>query len=304
MQKIEYNYSLTETQQLFVEKGLELLYKNTLDTFRLRLHSPKSIIQELSNVCKEARDGLLTNNEYAVATSNEAKLLLKPSTDGLVFQSINREYFIDLIKSPKAENHNRIIQASNLLLQENADYCNSLFDQIETLLNKTEEQLSEISRPKELLNSLTHYLCVELTNLGYTKQYLHHFFRTIFVHINDSLSFGDRFNIWKGLGGPEYEKYAVLYHILGDSFQFPEFEQIDSEYELVNKKYRSLLPDEISESVKRFIEDKKVHNLISLKVEALDHYKAVELSRARLTPSLVCGSQTSSSISLHLFIHF
>ena len=51
MQKLNFNYQPNDLQRIFVEKGLELLYKDTIDSYRLRLHNPKSIIEELVNNC-------------------------------------------------------------------------------------------------------------------------------------------------------------------------------------------------------------------------------------------------------------
>ncbi len=37
MQQLRYSYSPNEIERLFIEKGLESLYKGTLDSYRVRL---------------------------------------------------------------------------------------------------------------------------------------------------------------------------------------------------------------------------------------------------------------------------
>lgn len=286
MQKISFKYSITEFEQLFVEKGLELLYKNTIDTYRLRLHNPKTIIEELVSVCQQAKNGVLTNNDYSTATSKEVISSLKDQNDGLVFKTINREYFIDLIKNTKKENYTRIIQASKLVLRDNENYKDALYTKIEDLLSSYSAVSPIDSEDKKQLLLLTHYLCVELVNLGYTKPYLYNFFRTIFVHAVSTLTFKERYDVWKSLGNKKKEKFKVIYDILGDSFQYRELHEIDSRYEQVNGKYRSTLPSSTSSKVKSFLIARKKNKLISIEVETLDYFKAIEVSRAKLSSDL------------------
>ena len=174
MQKLNFNYQPNDLQRIFVEKGLELLYKDTIDSYRLRLHNPKSIIEELVNNCISARNGHLTNNEY----------------------TINTEYYLELLKSVKKQHYNVVIQASNLILKENRNYQ-------ELLIQKLEEYFQNYDPEKDLFESdikhfllIVHYLIIEYINLGYTKQYLYHYFRTIFVYTGDNLlTFNNRFEI-------------------------------------------------------------------------------------------------------------
>lgn len=283
MQKNNLHYSVSLMEQLFIEKGLELLYKDTIDTYRLRLHNPKTIVKELINICQAAKDGSLTNNIYAATTSNEVISLLRESIDGLQFNLINRKYYLDLIKNVKPDNYSRIIQASKLVLHDNNEYQNSLFVQIKDILDT---QLALDTQKKQLI-LLIQYLCVELINLGYTKQYLYFFFRTIFVHIKDNqLTFEKRYETWRNLGDKQKEKFKVIYNILGDSFQYRDMEKIDSAYQQVNKKYRVKLPHSISERISKYLDDRKEGNLISIEVETLDHFKAIEVSRAKIASDL------------------
>ena len=88
MQKLNFNYQPNDLQRIFVEKGLELLYKDTIDSYRLRLHNPKSIIEELVNNCISARNGHLTNNEYTINTASETRKILEKKTVKLSSQMI------------------------------------------------------------------------------------------------------------------------------------------------------------------------------------------------------------------------
>lgn len=83
MQNLTFHFTPNLLERLFIEKGLELLYKDTIDTYRLRLHNPKTIIEELQIICKEAKAGVLTNNIYAHSSAKEALVILRNGNDGL-----------------------------------------------------------------------------------------------------------------------------------------------------------------------------------------------------------------------------
>ena len=122
MQNIILNYPISNIQKLFISKGSELLYKGSLDSYRLKLHNPKTVIEELLSVCKSS---FLINNDYAQASASELTTLLNEENDGLKFVKVNRKYFLELLKNTKKENYNRIIQACKLVLSDNKNYLRS-----------------------------------------------------------------------------------------------------------------------------------------------------------------------------------
>ncbi len=286
MQKIDFHYSITPIQKLFVEKGLELLYKNTIDTYRLRLHNPKTIIEELISVCQLSKEGHLTSTYHCEAVAKEATYCLKNGDNGMEFLDISREYFLHIINNIKKENFNRIIQASKLVLNRNIDYKDQLLAKIEGILINSESEFYNDSVMKKNLFELIQYLLVEFVSIGYTKPYLYNFFRTIFVHSISKITFEERYSIWKSLSTRNKENYYVLFNILGDSFQYKELSKIDSEYEHVNGKFKSKLPRNTSKNVRAFMEARKNGNLFSRKVKAYDHFKAIEIAHSKLSSDL------------------
>lgn len=286
MQKIDFNYSITPIQKLFVEKGLELLYKNTIDTYRLRLHNPKTIIEELVSVCQQSKEGFLTTSYHSETVVKEVANCLKNGDNGMVFRDISMEYYLKIIHNDKKENFNRIIQASKLVIKSNSDYKDKLLIKIEDILINSEPELYDNPEIKKNLFELIQYLLIEFISIGYTKPYLYNFFRTIFVHATNKNSFEERYSIWKSLSTRSKENYSVLFNILGDSFQFKELIKIDSEYEQVNGKFKSKLPRTTSKNVIAFMEARKNGNLFSRKVEAYDHFKAIEIAHSKLSSDL------------------
>lgn len=291
MQNINLRYSPSIIQQLFVEKGLELLYKNTIDTYRLRLHNPKTIIEELFTICVEARDGVLTNNIYLNATSNEATVLIKRGNDALTFKSVSRKYFLNTLKSASKQNIDKLIQVCKLVLNDNRDYQNQLFTTVKTSIDSYTNNTNFSNKEKKEFILMLHYLCIELINLGYTKQYLYAFFRSIFVFVgNAAMTFDTRYQILQSLGNKQPEQFKVIYELIGSSFQFPYFKKTDpSKYEHVTRHFKNSLPIDIKPAIREFLGEKIKQdelNLISIKTKSLDYYKAVEISRAKLAHDL------------------
>lgn len=286
MQNIILNYPISNIQKLFISKGSELLYKGSLDTYRLKLHNPKTVIEELVSVCKSS---FLTNNDYAQASASELTTLLNEENDGLKFIKVNRKYFLELLKNTKKENYNRIIQACKLVLSDNTNYQEFLFDEIETtLLTFDETQAENIvhNEQKKLLLQLT-YLFVELINKGFTKQYLYKLFQVIFIYKNEyDWLFEERYSDWKSLRDRPKENYTIIFNMIGNDFQISQLQKIDSSYEGVNSKSRKKLEKIVSERVKIFLNDNKMGKLISMNISAFDHYKALEISREKLSRDL------------------
>jgi hypothetical protein len=286
MQNIILHYPTSNIQKLFIAKGSELLYKGSLDTYRLKLHNPKTIIEELISICKSS---FLTNNGYAQASASELITLLNEDIDGLKFIKVNRKYFLDLLKNTKKENYNRIIQACKLILSDNTNYQALLFDEIEkSLLTFSENQAEDIvhAEQKKLLLQLT-YLFIELINKGFTKQYLYNLFQVIFIYKNEpDWFFEKRYTDWKSLRDRPKEDYTVVFKIIGNDFQISQLQKIDNTYEGMNSKSRKKLERIVSERVRVFLNDNKMGRLISMNVSALDHYKALEISREKLSRDL------------------
>ena len=65
MQVIKPKFKATVIQRYFVEKSIELLHRQTNDSYRLRINNSKSIITELVEVCEDLKEGRLKNHEYA-----------------------------------------------------------------------------------------------------------------------------------------------------------------------------------------------------------------------------------------------
>lgn len=289
MQNITFTYTINIIESLFIEKGSELLYKDSIDTYRLKLHNPKTLIEELIAVCISSKNGILTNNDYANATSAELIKLLNEDNDGLNFIKVNRNHYISILKQTKRENYDRLIQSSKIILRDNLNYAEVLFDKMKNLidnydLTEVDEEIAHNAKKNLLI--LLNYTIIELINKGFNKQYLYYFFQVIFIYKNTTIAFSDRFEIFKNVNNRPKESFKIIYTILGKSFQFKEFKKIDPTYVQIGKKERSILKTDVSNKVNEYLDDNKLSTLISINIDAHDYYKAIEISRNKISKDI------------------
>ena len=282
MQKVILNYPINVKQHFFIQKGIELLFRNTIDSYRLRLNNPKTLLKELIDVCKGVSDGILTSNDYSNKVSKELLNFLNVEGHGLTFDTINKTHFIKTI-SNKKPNHLLIIQSCKLLLRDNENYLSNLFQDL--LLINTSNEVSEDDFNK--ISLILNNLFVELINIGYSKNYLYNFFYTVFVRRrNDNKNFLERLDIFKTLFEKDDELFKVIYLIQGSRFNVNELKRIDSGYKLVDRRFRAINRQNVSDEVIKFMDIHKEEKLLLMEQKAKDYYRATELATEKLSKDL------------------
>lgn len=292
MQNITLVYNVNPFEHLFIDKALELLFKNSIDSYRLRLHNPKTLIEELVSVCQSSLSGFLTNNDYASSTAKELSNSLSEDTDGLRFVKISKNHYQNILGQANPKNYSLLIQSSKLVLKDNPDYLTNIFEDLETLTasfggivnDGSPRYHNEIAASEKRIIVLLNHFFVGLIGKGFNKQYLHSFFQITFVRNTDAmLDFTGRLTILKTLINRASENFTVMFNLLGSSFQFAEFKKIDPSYELMTKARRQQLRPILSAQVYDFLVANKQSFVLCIKVQALDYYKAIEKSMEKIS---------------------
>ena len=99
MQQLNLIYATNPFEKLFVEKGIELLFNNTIDSFRLRLHNPKTLIEELITVVTEAITVVLTNNDYVNFSDQVNNFLEKNKENNLIGLTVKTKDYLKAIEN-------------------------------------------------------------------------------------------------------------------------------------------------------------------------------------------------------------
>jgi len=292
MQNINLNYNVTQFERLFIDKGLELLFKNSIDSYRLRLHNPKTLIEELISVCQSSLTGFLTNNDYAASTAKELSNALEEDHHGISFLKVSKKHYKDILAKTGSSNYSLLIQSSKLILRDNLDYIdqvfNSLINEIASFAELHDDGSprfqNELAASEKKIVVLTNHFFVGLISKGYNKHYLGKFFQITFIYNKTAgLDFGDRLDILKTLINRPVEEFTVIFNVIGSAFQFNELNRIDSRYGLVSRQFRAILSNQVSDKVNDFLEENKQEFLIYIKVDAQDYYKAIEIAREKIS---------------------
>lgn len=179
MRILENSYTVPE--KIFVQKLDELIHSKTIDTYRNRIHNPKSVLVELKSVINGIKKGTIKNDDHIKYVAKEANELLTDQC-GLKFNRISLKLFKKLLSGVNKENWDDILHCINVCLYENENYCSELF---ENLINEINEVNKDYERYKESkkegrtsgwsavrISKWTNYLVTEIVFIGYSKSRL------------------------------------------------------------------------------------------------------------------------------------
>lgn len=108
-----------------------------------------------------------------------------------------------------------LFYAASVVLQANQEYCQRLFDLIQTEITRVNSIQPTPPAPHEYiqLNRLSEYLATELVNHGYSKNYL--FNRILFLSNNASqIPFVDAYTKLRALSTKHQELFTVVFRLL------------------------------------------------------------------------------------------
>jgi len=280
MQVIKLKFSPSTIQRYFIEKSIELLHKNTNDSYRLRINNSRSIITELTEVCEDLRDGRLKNHDYAKLLAYECKRTIS-ACNIIGFETISKKYFISIIErieKGKDDNYRTIIHAGRIVLKENQYLTKKVFSKITSYILKYNYQAHIDSKEFIKINDLIHYFLIELLNQGYTKHYLGRFFSAIFSGVT-GLTFLQRLLIIKSLIGRDEEEFNVVFGINSRLLSLRSIRVKNPEISHVTKSIKTRLIKISNEKCHQYFEDNSHHLLFLITINSVDYYSALLKAR-------------------------
>ncbi len=178
MRILKNNYSVPE--KFFVQRLEELIHSKTLDTYRNKLHNPKTILTELKELIIDFKSGELRNEDHIKKTAQEALRILNKK-NGLTFDGISFTYFKKLLSEIKVATYSDVLHCVNIYLSANKNYISVLVGLLKTEITiQTENYAKYIEGEKDEngkviswylddINLWTGYLATELVANGYSK---------------------------------------------------------------------------------------------------------------------------------------
>jgi hypothetical protein len=280
MIKVKPKIALNLIESFFYEKSLELLHRNTIDTNRLKLSNPLLIIKELTSVCSDLAKNKLKNHDYATSVIKETLKLTKDNHH-LKSTVISIDYFNALIEKSNKDDYLKIVHAGNLIVNDNKDYTNTLFEEIYKIIVAKRTDLILDYDDLKKFSRLIEYLYVELCSIGYSKFYLYRFLTAIFSGV-DAIDFDARYSIIKSLKDRPVENFEVIFGLDSTKFDKTKVKLLSNGINILNKSDKTRISVITKNKVDIFFDENEEHLLLSLNVNTKDYYQALNLSRSKL----------------------
>ncbi|SKC10611.1 hypothetical protein SAMN05660841_04266 [Sphingobacterium nematocida] len=284
MQQVRINITdpLTAPQMFFLQKSLELLHRDTIDTYRLRINNPRTLLRELSQVLVLIKQGSI-KELYAAELINEALVLFKEEEE-LNFISISKKYLLSLIGSNKWDK-DKLYYVANVLVNENTGYADELFQNISREIARVEALPNFVYQEYDKLNRLIGYFYIELKSMGYSKEYLHRFLRSIFSPRVAHQNFGQPFDIVRTLIAREKEEFSVYAALKLPMSLAPE--DISSEdFEFISYTDIDAIADATNRQFKTFVRQNSEYSFFKITIQCTDYLSAGYVARGILQTKL------------------
>lgn len=192
----------TELQPFFKERLIELLHKDTLDSYRVRTHNAFSLLKELKELICGWKKNRIKQFETVQLCIQETIDMIENDTN-LTFSSYDKSLLLQDMDDFSKTGEKNVLKANRLIfalskciIDNSSSYLKNIFNSIEQVLFNDEEFADNnfIPKSQELDNHIT-ALCCELINIGYSKIHLYVYviqtcekeddFRTLFNKFKD-----------------------------------------------------------------------------------------------------------------------
>lgn len=300
------NTTLTICQKFFIEKSIELLYYGSIDSYRVRLNNPKTVLEELRYCLKEFEIGRIKHFHTIKAKEKEKKALINETLklldynpNFIEFNSISKSYLEQLLNKIDEYNYKKVISSIDILLSENQDYLDRTIIGLKEIIDLNDNSLIALENLDKTLN----ILFSELISKGFSKGFLYKIIYGIFVNtLKPGSNFDAHFENFKTRISDSKSEHTVIFRIdttlkVYESISTithhfftlsDDIEEVKLNGEIVNKEL---------ESFKVKVNNRK---FISCKVRALDYLSALKIGRNILSEYLDVVNLGLSDEFLHI----
>lgn len=275
---------VVEIKKFVEERILELLHKETLDTYRVRNNNAFTSLIETRDIIQRCSEMKVKTFETVKYLANETVDSLRADTcltysgfdKGLLISEIEEFLKKNADKLPaKVPIVGRVLFCIDKCIEENKDvYLSRLLSMLDSMLTDcsswSEEEMTELlGALDEVLSSL----CVQLIYEGYSKQYLY-----VELKYRAGFSFDDFYKAIKGLAKKKKKQFEVIWKLYIKDNPNPGLEAMG-----FHKKANTEHLDESALiKYKKKLSPGKYTYFYQNAVSALDKYAATRISREKL----------------------
>lgn len=293
MQIIDHkNTTLTVCQRFFIEKSIELLYMGSIDSYRIKLHNPITILEELKYCLTEFENGRIKhfhtikgNQKSGKVVVDEVISLLNQEPSYIKYNSISQKYLTVLLKDLSEHNYKRLIPSITMLLKDNSNFIEDVIKGIESLIVTNDTSFDNLRKIDISLN----ILFSSLIKKGFSKGFLYKLVYGVFVHsLKNGRTFENHFENFKTRITAESCNHKVIFRIDTTKKVYDAISDIDVDGILLADNINSITLSgtrvNTELSVFNVLLDKR--KFIECEVEAFDYLSALKKARKQLSEYL------------------
>jgi len=244
---------MNDSSKYFFDRALELLHKKTFDSYRVNLHNPYTIFDELERSIERLNKKRIKHFDPTITSIiDEAESLIKNKDLDKVFSfgSFTQKQIADLLKSCKDGKKNRTLSMiSKTICFENKNLKNVLLEKIKESLK------SDNGQEYQQIDLYTSWLISQLIFHGYSRKYIVDNLRYGLNQIKGGKTIDEVFGGIKDNFEKAKDNYEVIFKIKCNLNQdlrlasnllqvIPEFPPEFKDKEYINDKFQEKSNDE------------------------------------------------------------
>jgi len=200
----------TPRQKFFIEKVLELLNPDVMDSHRTRVMNPKIILSELSYVLKRFHDNKIKHFKPTIeAVTKEAMDLLSVENE-LKFCNFSKGHYISVLGQTTENSYIKTRVLTKIISSDNFRYNNDLVTKIANCVANPSIQSDCIYQDYKEIDRLTGYLLTGLINEGFSKGFLQRAILSSFIN-KPKKTFEEAFGVFHFFSKKQKNKYRVYF---------------------------------------------------------------------------------------------
>lgn len=276
---------MNEATKFFLSRCNELLHRKTFDTYRVSIHTPISIFEELEKSIEKFSNNLIKRYDPSITSiieeakdilANEKGISVLFETGSFKMKQVS--LMLDEIESKDTAKIDRNIMTARLLTRSvihcNKEFKKRLFCEISSILIQNDK--SKLS----LLDTFSGWLMSELLQKGYSRSFVKDRINKLSKFLEQGASLHDSLTKFEETFNHEAETYCVILKIKHSS---PEAFKLATPNVIVLNSF----PSEHRPAVKKFFADLKEDELfISSSVESYDFEQALKISYRRIAETI------------------
>ncbi|WP_316753733.1 hypothetical protein [Pedobacter gandavensis] len=180
---------MTIPQKFFIERSIEILYRGTIDSYRVRARNPKSILEELKNTISAFERKQLKHFISITATAQSKFALRDEALDFITLQpnylkfvTFSAEFFQVQLKQLTENNFKQVKNCVEIILNENVSYLTEVLNGLKVLLGQNPPPGNDLFELLKNLDTTLTILFTELLEVGFSKGFLYRYLFAAFVN--------------------------------------------------------------------------------------------------------------------------